>query len=126
MIPLNRQVITIYFKRNEPFRFTFDKPIPGKLYNITAENSSPVNVTILDVSNFGAKVYCEDKVKLEKDTNIKLFYMISGKSFEAQGSITWTKYARTSYEMGLHLNTDNAYHHSMIESLKRWKRSHNE
>lgn len=116
---------TIYFKRNEPFRFTFEQPIPGKLYDTNDDDLSPINVSVLDVSNFGAKVYCEDKIRLERDTQVKLSFKINDVSFDAIGSITWTKPAKTSYEIGLHLDTDETYHHTIIESLKKLRRMNN-
>ncbi|MFZ3579669.1 PilZ domain-containing protein [Virgibacillus sp. DJP39] len=111
----------MYFKRNEPFRFTFGQPLDGKLYDAT--NNTEVKVSILDVSRNGAKVYCEDDIQLKSDTKVRLTYKIDDTSFDAFGAVTWTKPSKTSYEMGLHLNTDDDYHTTMIQSLKKLKRS---
>lgn len=73
----------MYFKRNEPFRFTFSQPIRGKLYNTNDENHKPIHVLIVDVSNYGAKVFCEDQIRLEHNTRIKLSFMINDTSFDA-------------------------------------------
>ncbi|WP_161493871.1 PilZ domain-containing protein [Virgibacillus necropolis] len=111
----------MYFKRNEAFRFSFSKPIPGKLIEST-NNCTPINVTILDVSKNGAKVYCEDNTQLHSGNQIKLSFMIDDISFDALGTISWRKPAKTSYEMGIHLITDDTYHTTMIQSLKKLKR----
>ncbi|WP_404452429.1 PilZ domain-containing protein [Virgibacillus necropolis] len=112
----------MFFKRNEPFRFTFDQPITGKLYDTTNDGHLAINVSILDVSKNGAKVYCKDNIQLKSGKQIKLSYSIDDTSFDAIGTITWTKPSKTSYEMGIHLNTDDAYHSTMIQSLKKLKR----
>lgn len=112
----------MYFKRNEPFRFTFAEPLVGKLIDSSNGNGTSFIVSILDVSKNGAKVYCIDKIRIESGTQIKLSYDIEGTSFDAVGTVSWTKPSKTSYEMGLHLNTDDAYHTAMVRSLKKIKR----
>ncbi|WP_430786272.1 PilZ domain-containing protein [Virgibacillus flavescens] len=112
----------MYFKRNEPFRFTFTEPLVGKLYYSSNGTVTLVKVSILDVSKNGAKVYSIDKIKLESGTQIKLSFEIDATSFDAVGTVNWTKPSKTSYEMGLHLDTDDTYQTAMVSALKKIKR----
>lgn len=112
----------VYFKRNEPFRFIFAQPISGKLYDINAIDSKPLHVSILDVSKNGAKVYCNDKHRLKSGNDVRLSFIIDDTTFDAFGIVSWTKHSKTSYEMGLKLNTDDSYHSAMLQSLKKLKR----
>lgn len=113
----------MYFKRNESFRFTFVQPIPGKLFDMNnGEDRLPIIVSLLDVSMFGAKVYCEDNTQLENGAQIKLSYMIQDTLFDAIGTISWIKPSKTSYQMGLQLNTDDTYHDTIVQTLKDLKR----
>ncbi|TFJ94485.1 PilZ domain-containing protein [Lentibacillus salicampi] len=109
----------MYFKRNESYRFAFGRDVAGRLTKIEKNDKVTTDVQVLDVSNKGAKLYCQNPLSLTKDTKISLAFHLNATPFQAMGAIVWIKKFPRSTELGVHLNTDDEYKESMIRELKQ-------
>ncbi|HLR80162.1 MAG TPA: PilZ domain-containing protein [Bacillota bacterium] len=108
----------MYFKRNESYRFVFNQAVAGKLTKLDLNNRVTTHVEILDVSSQGAKLSCPNTIDLTKGTKISLAFLLNATPFQATGVIVWVKKFTGSFELGVHLNTDNEYKESMTRELK--------
>ncbi|WP_185959709.1 PilZ domain-containing protein [Lentibacillus cibarius] len=109
----------MYFKRNEPYRYTFSKPVDGRLTKTETDDTVTTNVQILDVSNHGAKIYCPSVVNLQEHAKISLTFELNSTFFQSPGTIVWLKQFRQSLELGLHLDTDDEYKEKILAELKQ-------
>ncbi|WP_188454566.1 PilZ domain-containing protein [Virgibacillus oceani] len=108
----------MYFKRNEPLRYSFDEPVSGTLTKLNDHDTVTISVLLLDISNQGAKIKCKNNIALSKETEIKLAYTLNSVHFHALGKVSWTKSYSNLIEIGLQLNTDESYQKNMIAALK--------
>lgn len=108
----------MYFKRNESFRFVFNRPIEGELTRNEKNNTVTTHVQLMNVSNRGAKIICPTTVNLKRDSKISLSFSLNSSSFHASGNIKWIKNFYNSSEIGLHLNADDDYMNRIIMELK--------
>lgn len=109
----------MFFKRNEAFRFVFDQPQQGTLKKLQQTNSVTVNIHLLDISNYGAKITMSNRIDLQTDQQIYLSFMLNSTKFQAHGKVSWTRILGNSIQAGLHLNTDELYRENLIIVLKK-------
>ncbi|WP_099157908.1 PilZ domain-containing protein [Virgibacillus ndiopensis] len=108
----------MYFKRNEPLRYSFDEPINGALTKLNEHDTVTISVLLLDVSNQGAKIKCKNNIVLSKEMEVKLAFTLNSVPFHALGKVSWTKSYRNHLEIGLQLDTNQSYQKNMIATLK--------
>ncbi|GAB4072243.1 hypothetical protein GCM10028778_02010 [Barrientosiimonas marina] len=105
----------MHFKRNEAYRYTFASPITGQL----TVNNGRMDVDVLDISHEGARLYCRHAVSLHNKTAISLSFQLNDTPFWAEGHIAWIKTYPHSADLGVILNSDDAYKQSMTQELKK-------
>ena len=111
------------YNRNEPFRYTFEKPVPG-MFQIVAVDDRVVEtslgeINIIDISPEGAKL--QSKLRLpDKKVKIYTHFKLEEREFHFIGDVIWQKQSGNVYQYGVHFLLKEKAKHELIESLKQY------
>ncbi|ASS99472.1 PilZ domain-containing protein [Geobacillus thermocatenulatus] len=104
------------FKRQEPFRYQFGRPLPAEL-RIADQHYS---VLIHDISPHGMKLEAAIHLPFSHDGPlVEVSFALSGASFAFRGQLVWEKpFARIHY-YGVRLYAAKQEEARLIEAIKR-------
>ncbi|KGX91676.1 hypothetical protein N781_03615 [Pontibacillus halophilus JSM 076056 = DSM 19796] len=114
----------MFYKRNEPFRYTFGSPIESSIEVEQEEKKETYTVAIHDLSQTGARMELPTAVELSNNTPLFLTFTLMEETFEVRGTTMWTKeMGRTKY-VGIHLDPDDEWKKRLVNTLKQYARKH--
>ncbi|MDC3416553.1 PilZ domain-containing protein [Aquibacillus salsiterrae] len=105
----------MYYKRNEPFRYTFKKRTPAEILLI--RDNQRFDIRIINISQNGLRL--ESSHQLTKHDKIIVSFTIIDQRICAIGEIVWVKIRGRKCECGVTLDTDNVYRTELITLLKQ-------
>ncbi|QDP40020.1 PilZ domain-containing protein [Radiobacillus deserti] len=111
----------MYFKRNEPYRFSFEQPIPASFKTLPTEStpSTTYPVLLLDVSLSGVRMECSIEVPIEKNKPYILEFTLLDQHCVTTGEIVWIKELSNHYHCGMKLDTDEEVQDQITSQLKQ-------
>ncbi|WP_160847015.1 PilZ domain-containing protein [Pontibacillus yanchengensis] len=110
----------MYYKRNEPFRYTFGTPTVGTIQKAELEEETQTyEAKILDLSQHGAKIEVAQDEKWDNGTPILIRFSILEEEFVANGIVKWHKQLGSTHLYGLDLETSEEWRKSLINNLKQ-------
>lgn len=119
----------MYYKRNEPFRYTFGEPVKAfiEIINPTEEEEAMTNegwdVYLLDLSPNGMKIVTSKDIKLTEDSKVQITFKLNETRFEANGRISWKKtQGLHQFEYGIALNNTDEMKTLLISELKAYSK----
>ncbi|WP_345241374.1 PilZ domain-containing protein [Pontibacillus salipaludis] len=112
----------MYFKRNEPFRYTFGTPVMGQLKNPT--NEEVVEMKIWDISQHGMRIEPLGSLDLKSEETVHIFFTLLDTEFSALGTIRWNKSIAGIPQVGIDLDTDSAWRNNLVQTLKQYAKKH--
>src|SRR4051794_39145247 len=100
----------MYHKRNEPFRYSFGKPIAAIIETVIKEEQALVSngkweAAILDISPNGMKIVSSADIEPSEDLQIRTSFMLNKTHIEINGKISWKKALGMDFEYGILENT---------------------
>ncbi|KGP71453.1 PilZ domain-containing protein [Pontibacillus yanchengensis] len=114
----------MYYKRNEPFRYTFGTPISGVIQKAESEKEPHTyEAKILDLSQHGAKIEVVHTEKWDSDTPVLIQFTLLEEEFVANGIVKWHKLLGSTHLYGLDLETSEEWRKSLINTLKQVARN---
>ncbi|WP_338449501.1 PilZ domain-containing protein [Niallia oryzisoli] len=102
------------YKRNEPFRYQFEKPI----YCILQTNQEKIDGSILDLSPNGMKVTSTKDLPLFR--TIHITFGLNGNQFKITGNVRWKKSCLASCVGGIQLQNDQSAAKAITRELKEY------
>ena len=88
----------MYYKRNEPFRYTFGQPLKALIEIIKKEDTEETLTSggqweafLLDISPNGMRIISATNIDLSEDTQIRIAFRLNETQFEINGTISWKK-----------------------------------
>ncbi|SDJ75905.1 PilZ domain-containing protein [Sediminibacillus albus] len=115
----------MYFKRNEPYRYSFSQPVPSRIKKIPSnQDDSFSNAVIVDVSLSGIRMEVEN-LFLEDGDRLQLEFQLLNQACRAIGSVVWRKGQEKRYSYGIRLDYDEQYQRQITDLLKRLARGGN-
>ncbi|MDC3412745.1 PilZ domain-containing protein [Aquibacillus sp. 3ASR75-11] len=109
----------MYYKRNEPYRYSFPEPVQGTLEDITEERDAVFDVYLLDLSLSGAKITCPLDSPIEKWTTYMLRFSLKDEDFHTAVNLVWIRQAGKISIGGLKLDSDNEFRQRITSILKQ-------
>lgn len=116
------------FKRHEPFRYTFSKPIDA-LFEITKIDDRTVSTStgeaqIMDLSPQGLKLNSTLEIPETEHKSIQLTisFKLNDKKLKVNGMIVWIKSKGTSFDYGINLENNETLEKEIIKQLKVYSR----
>ncbi|UFU00861.1 PilZ domain-containing protein [Radiobacillus kanasensis] len=115
----------MYYKRNEPYRFSFEQPIPANIKTLTAEDtpSSTYQVLLLDVSLSGVRMECSTDIPIEQNKQYIIEFTLLDQHCVTTGEIVWMKDLSNKYHCGVQLDTDEQTQDQITSQLKQFVRN---
>ena len=115
----------MYYKRNEPFRYTFGKPLEAVLETISKEEDTPTStgkweVLLLDISPNGLKIVSSTNITLPEDSQIRSAFKLNETQFELAGKVSWKKARGLHFEYGIVENNSDFIKNLLISELKAY------
>ena len=118
----------MYYKRNEPFRYTFGKPLEAVIETIRKEEDTLTSngkweVLLLDISPNGMKIVSSTNMNLPEDSQIRIAFKLNETQFELDGKVSWKK-ARGlhHFEYGIVENNSDFIKNLLISELKAYSK----
>lgn len=112
------------YKREELFRYTFEKPIPA-LFQIQKIDEDSVTTSkgearIIDISPEGIKLSSKLNIPHIDDKSIQLSisFDLNGENIHFEGAIVWKKEVADANEYGIDLVIEDTAKRNLIEQLK--------
>lgn len=110
------------YQREEPFRFTFDKPIAA-LFQIKGIDGHPVDASdgeanIIDISTEGIKLNSKLDIPDSKSIQLSISFELNSKELNVEGFIVWKKNKGVSNDYGLELETEDSDQKELVKQLK--------
>lgn len=113
----------MYYKRNEPFRYTFGQPVKATMEVLINDQQALTSqgiweAYILDISPNGMKISTSKDVHLSDDVQIRVAFVLNDTQFEINGRISWKKNIGISFEYGILENNTEGMRDLLISELK--------
>lgn len=118
----------MHYKREEPFRFPFDEPLPAE-FSIYLKNSDrPGTGTgdskLLDVSPGGTRMLAVfDIPVIREGVAIRLRFNLFQETIETEGIIVWKEAKGTEWMYGIDFEESEAVAKRIIQDLKLRRQS---
>ncbi|MCD5322481.1 MULTISPECIES: PilZ domain-containing protein [Pontibacillus] len=112
----------MYFKRNEPFRYTFGTPVMGQVKNPEAENK--VDMKIWDISQHGMRIELLQSFQTKENDTVHVFFTLLDQEFSAVGTVKWVKSIAGVPQVGIDLDTDSTWRQTLVQTLKQYAKNH--
>ncbi|KAF0995111.1 PilZ domain-containing protein [Geobacillus sp. TFV-3] len=104
------------FKRQEPFRYQFGRPLPAELRITGGERS----VYIHDLSPHGMKIETEGRLPFSAGgTPVDISFSLPAASFTLRGQLVWERPFVHAYYYGVRLHVTKQEEVHLIEAIKR-------
>ncbi|MGJ3205072.1 PilZ domain-containing protein [Geobacillus thermoleovorans] len=104
------------FKRQEPFRHQFGRPLPAELRTADGERS----VYIHDLSPHGMKIETEGRLPFSTGgTLVDISFWLNAASFTLRGQLVWERPFVHAYYYGVRLHVTKQEEAHLIEAIKR-------
>lgn len=108
----------MYFKRNEPFRYAFNKPLIGTIkFFDEKENEKEFPILILDISLNGIKFESAGDIPHGKSLHVE--FSLLDQTYTKSGNVVWTKNFAKTVQYGIRLDTDESFHRQVTNILKQ-------
>ncbi|MFC0522212.1 PilZ domain-containing protein [Pontibacillus salicampi] len=107
----------MYYKRNEPFRYTFGTPLLGRIQPLHPKGN-PFEMKILDLSQHGLKIELQQNSEWSKETTVQVRFSLLDEEYAAEGTIKWLKSYGSTKQYGIDLDTSEDWRKSLINALK--------
>lgn len=122
----------MYYKRNEPFRYTFGQPVEAVIESfIQGEEQELISngqweASILDISPSGMKIVSSANIAPSEDLQIHVFFTLNEAQLEMHGNISWKKSLGQNFEYGILENNSSQIKDVLISELKVYSKSHSQ
>ena len=120
----------MYYKRNEPFRYTFGQPLKALIEIIKKEDTEETLTSggqweafLLDISPNGMRIISATNIDLSEDTQIRIAFRLNETQFEINGTISWKKARGLNYEYGIVENNSEWIKDLLISELKTYSKN---
>ncbi len=120
----------MYYKRNEPFRYTFGQPLKALIEIIKKEDTEETLTSggqweafLLDISPNGMRIISATNIDLSEDTHIRIAFRLNETQFEINGTISWKKARGLNYEYGIVENNSEWIKDLLISELKTYSKN---
>lgn len=118
----------MYYKRNEPFRYSFGQPVQAMIEAIQKEEQGLVSTgkweaAILDLSPNGMKIASSANIEPSEDLQIRTSFMLNKIHIEINGKISWKKSLGRDFEYGIAENNSDQIKDLLISQLKVFART---
>ncbi|WP_106496113.1 PilZ domain-containing protein [Lentibacillus sp. Marseille-P4043] len=117
------------YKREEPFRYTFDEPISA-LFQIKEIDGHSVETSegeakIIDISPEGVKLNSELNLPdtIDKSIHLSISFALNGNPFDFIGIIVWKKKVGTATNYGIDFLTDDSAKQALVEQIKLYAKN---
>lgn len=122
--------MSLIFKRDEAFRYTFVNPIPAIFTMIQVNdrevNSSPGMAKIIDISPEGLRFSTNLRIPdVNANIVLSIIFKLNETELTFNGEIVWTKEMGSIVEYGIHLLADDTEKDMIIEELKIYSKNNN-
>ena len=120
----------MFYKRNEPFRYTFGQPIKALVETIENEDDPILTsnrnweVFIFDISPNGMKIATIENIKDLINLPIRITFWLNHTYFEVTGTILWKKTLGQKYLYGIFENSSEQYKKQLKAELKIYSKKH--
>ncbi len=120
----------MYYKRNEPFRYTFGEPVEALIELIIKDEEDALTSNgkwesfLLDISPNGMKIVSSTNMNLPEDPQVRISFRLNETQFELNGNISWKK-ARGlhHFEYGIAENNSEEIKELLISELKAYSKN---
>ncbi|WP_226581360.1 PilZ domain-containing protein [Halobacillus litoralis] len=89
-------------RRQEPFRYSFQTPLPG-FYNKKLNRHVSGLIEVKDISMNGLRFSCDSHPGLSTKDEIFISFMYEKETFTTEGRIIWLKTEHESMTCGVHV-----------------------
>lgn len=120
----------MYYKRNEPFRYTFGQPLKTLIEMIKKEDTEETltsdgqwEALLLDISPNGMKIISATNIDFSEDTQIRISFRLNETQFEINGTISWKKFRGLNFEYGIVENNSEGIKDLLISELKTYSKN---
>ena len=119
----------MYYKRNEPFRYTFGQPVQALIETMEKEEEDVLTsnrqweALLLDISPNGMKVSSSTNINLSEDPQVRITFKLNETQFEINGAISWKKARGHNFEYGIVENNSEMIRDSLISELKTYSKN---
>lgn len=113
------------YKRNEPFRFQFQRPIPCVFKILKTNNQTYISkagsAEILDLSTHGLRFKTHFNLPVEEQNYyLEVSFVINRKEVRIIGKPVWKKNDGKHYSYGVHFTDDEGTQQEIIQELKEF------
>ena len=120
----------MFYKRNEPFRYTFGQPLTALIEIIKKEDTEETLTSdgqweafLLDISPNGMKIISTTNIDFSEDTQIRIAFKLNETQFELNGKISWKKARGQNFEYGIVENNSDWMKDLLISELKTYSKN---
>ena len=122
----------MYYKRNEPFRYTFGQPVEAVIESFIQDEEQELisngqwEASILDISPSGMKIVSSANITPSEDLQIHVSFTLNETQLEMHGNISWKKSLGQHFEYGILENNSSQIKDVLISELKVYSKSHSQ
>lgn len=116
------------YRRNEGFRFQFEKPVKG-LFSIIRRNGKQVqsrsgSVTVIDISPNGLRFQSPLELPIETNQKIEInvSFTINSTKLSYNGTILWKRPVQESFQYGILLENEEDERQGIIDEIKLYQK----
>lgn len=89
-------------RRNEPFRYTFRKPMPG-FYNKKFSRHVSGSLQVSDISLNGMRFTSKPNAQLSNKDEVFISFIYNNETISAEGRVIWLNVEDDQMECGVHI-----------------------
>ena len=89
-------------RRNEPFRYIFEKPLPG-FYQHKLNREQKGSLQVIDISMNGLRFSCDASASLEMKDEVIITFIYDNETLSAEGRLIWVNEENGKMTCGLHV-----------------------